>query len=283
MTTLEETSVIVLHWGDPETTRASLTRLRSCYPNPTAPRVVVVENGSARVFLEGLAGVERIVLLRNVGYGAGNNLGIRFARQYGTDFFVLMNNDVVLSAGALEALCRAASIQGVGLVGARLREPDGEVWGGGRVQWWRLRARLARAEGRPESLDYIHGACLGLRARCLDAVGPLREDFFLYWEDVEYGFRVRRAGFALAVADTPLLSHRQDAYPVELAEKTYYLVRNAILCAHAVVPRYVRWWAQGTLPFRRFLALCRGKRVVALALRDAARGVTGPAPEEVRR
>lgn len=283
MTDLRDTAVILLHFGLPEVTEAALETLRRVYPNPRAPHIFLVENGFPFLAPEKFQGVTRISLPENLGYGAGNNCGVRSALSQGAQFVVLINNDVQISAGALEAMRRAADRSGVGVVGLPLQESEGLVWGGGRVLWWTLRVRLLREPGVAGSLHYIHGACLGITRACVERVGLLREDFFLYWEDVEYGFRARRRGFSLAVADVPPLT-RHLSRPLNSdadMQKTYYLVRNAIYFMNEYGAIPVRWWVRILHPLRRWIATARGKQVVTRALADAIRGVVGPAPTDV--
>lgn len=271
----------MLHHGKPAATRVALEQLRRAYPDPQHPVVILVENGPPPV-AAGELGITVVRLPANVGYGAGNNAGIRAALQTGVSFVILVNNDVVLGPGSLEGLVAALSRE-VGLVGATLREDGGLVYGGGRVNWFTLRTELAREPKAPETLHYLHGACLGITRRCLDTIGLFREDFFLYWEDVEYGIRARRAGFRFAVAAHPEVLHAGSAAARDATarQKTYYLVRNALHCARLAAPRSAYYCAELLLPLRERLAVQRGKWVVARALADARRGVVGPAPADL--
>jgi GT2 family glycosyltransferase len=130
------------------------------------------------------------------------------------------------------------------------------------------------------TLDYIHGACCGITQECLEGVGLLAEEYFLYWEDVEYGLRARRAGFRCAVAQTSPLQHRnQGTDDAETTEaKTYYRVRNALHVVEAYGTPQARLWARARLPFRMLRARMTGNTTVLEALADARRKVFGPNP-----
>lgn len=281
MDPLSDTVVIILHWGKPGRSRITLEQFRKAYPLVGRPRVLVVENGPPSVAAEEY-GVEAVQLPRNIGYGAANNIGIRSALAVGAEFVVLLNNDIGVFPGILEAMRAAARRQNVGLVGAVVQEGNRRVYGGGRISWFRLRTELATEPVPADALHYIHGACLGITRQCLADTGFLREDLFLYWEDADYGLRARRAGFRFAVVEHPVVSHvgsssLGDASP----EKIYYLVRNAlsVIRAHGSLP--VRFWARAIHPWRAFLAGSRGKVAVLRALDDARRGMTGPAPGDL--
>lgn len=273
---LADTIVVLTHFGEPSATERSLRALRTHYPRAEDPFVLLVENGSRFPVPADITGVQSIALPDNRGYGAANNAGLRIALKRGANFVIFVNNDVVLAPGSLEAMRHASSKPGVGLVGVPLLEPEGKVYGGGTVSWWRLRAELTRTPNLGQQLDYIHGACLGVTRHCVEQVGAFREDFFLYWEDVEYGLRARRAGFGFAVADCAPLVHTST--PTDASEKTYYLVRNAVRLASEASPLPARWWAHLLTPLRAFAARVRGKRSVVRALADARRGKTGAAP-----
>lgn len=278
---LSDTAVIILHWGNPEVTRLTLERLRRVYQVQGEPFVILVENGPPLVPAEEFS-VETLRLPRNLGYGAANNAGIRAAMDVGAKFVVLLNNDVGVSGGLFEAMRDAARRPGVGLVGAVLQEADGPVYGGGRVSWLTLQTTLAHRPVPEQRLHYIHGACLGITRECLQATGMLREDFFLYWEDVDLGLRARRTGFRFAVVAHPALPHHASlSLGMGSPAKTYYLVRNALhlVEAHGSLP--ARLWSRLLLPWRQRLAEHRGKVHVLRALQDAVLGIKGPAPDGI--
>lgn len=277
MELLSDTAVIVLHYGDAARTLGSLRRARALYPNPSAPRLYLVENAPLGVREGALPGVARLPLKENAGYGGGNNCGVQRALADGATFVVLLNNDVEVVLGIFEVMRRAAADQNVGLVGTRLREQAGSVYGGGRVSWWGPRTLLARTPLPAEQLTYLHGACLGVTRACIDRVGLLDASLFLYWEDVDYSLRARRAGLRFAVVSDPVLPHDDSATlrqhpPV----KTYYLVRNALHTLEAHGPFWARQWAAVTVPLRYGRAVARGQTAVTRGLADARRGVRGP-------
>lgn len=281
MDPLSDTVVVIPHWGKPERLRIMLEQFRKAYPLAGRPRVLVVENGPPPV-AAAEHGLEVVRLPRNIGFGAANNIGIRSALAVGAEFVVLLNNDVGVFPGILEAMRAAARRRDVGLVGAVVQEDNRRVYGGGRIFWCRLRTELAAEPVPAEALHYIHGACLGITRQCLADTGFLREDFFLYWEDADYGLRARRAGFRFAVVEQPVVSHAgSSSLGDDSPEKTYYLVRNALsfVRAHGSLP--VRLWARAIHPWRARLAGSRGKVAVLRALDDARKGVCGPAPADL--
>lgn len=283
MDDLHDTVVVILHFGSPAITEVTLETLRRAYPNPHAPRVILVENGSA-VSPNQFSDIQRIFLPENTGYGTGNNHGLRAALMAGAKFVVLLNNDVRVAPGAIEGMRQVVDQPRIGLVGVPMQEPEGLVWGGGTVSWWTLQTRFVRRIRHPAQLHYIHGACLGVTRQCIERIGWLREDLFLYWEDVDFGLRARRAGFSFAVANVSPLVHGStaDADTVRrtISSKTYYLVRNAVYVVRAWSTPLLRVWIWALLPARQVFARLRGKEIVARALADAAEEVRGVMPPQ---
>jgi GT2 family glycosyltransferase len=210
--------VIVLNWNGCDDTLSCLSSLEKLdYPNH---EVVVVDNGStddSEVRIR--EAYPDIVLLqtgRNLGFAGGNNVGIRYALGQGADYIWLLNNDTVVAPDALRTMVDVAmGDSDVGAVGSELyymNEQDKiQAYGGGWVSLWSGRSRHYTARVPPDELRYITGASLLLGHDILDQVGLLDERFFMYWEDADYAFRIREAGWKLAVAPECRVWHKESA------------------------------------------------------------------------
>jgi GT2 family glycosyltransferase len=103
----------------------------------------------------------------------------------------------------------------VGAVGSvlyHMKEPEEvQAWGGGKVSmWWGL-SRYHKDRVPEQLLHYITGASLMIRSAALEELGLLDETFFMYWEDADFGLRLRKAGWGLAVADDSHVWHKEFA------------------------------------------------------------------------
>jgi hypothetical protein len=119
----------------------------------------------------------------------------------------------------------------VGVVGPRLRNPDGTLQGSARRDpspWTGLFGRqapltrlfpgnpvsrrelpaLSHGGSAPLDVDWVSGACLLARREAYERVGPLDERFFLFWEDADWCLRVRQAGFRVSYLPTAEATHR---------------------------------------------------------------------------
>jgi GT2 family glycosyltransferase len=103
----------------------------------------------------------------------------------------------------------------VGAVGSVLYDMNNpnrvQAWGGGKVNLWFGRSSLCAEQTPEDELSYLTGASLLLRRKSIEEVGLLDEAFFMYWEDVDLCFRLRKAGWKLAVARDSQVWHKESA------------------------------------------------------------------------
>jgi GT2 family glycosyltransferase len=270
---------VVLNWNGAERAIACVRSLQAL--QEPAPHVVVVDNGStdgsADVLRARLPGVELACAEHNRGFAAGCNVGIARARLAGADWVWLLNNDTAVRPGALAALLERAGVDArIGAVGSWLVGESAKVWGGGRVSFLSGLPHHLHAPAAERSLDFLQGASLLLRCAALDDVGMLDEGFFLYWEDTDLCYRLRRAGWRLAVAGGAEVDHagygsialRSPAWDYHFtASSVRFFRRHA---RHPLVPIAIS--AGGRLLRRALHREWRNVRAVAAGLRGGASG-----------
>jgi GT2 family glycosyltransferase len=230
------TAVILVNWNRWRDTLEAVRSVQAMRPAPGW--VVVVENGSTDDSLEQLrahcTGVELIHTAKNLGFGSGNNLGIRWALERGASGVWLLNNDAVADPAALgEILQLAEARPGVGTVGTRIYRADQrevlQCWGGGWANLWTGRSSEFDHEVPDAQLDYITGCSMYLPRAALERSGPFDEGYFMYFEDVDLGFRYRAQGWTLAVARGAKVWHQGGAStagsPKQSAWRTQSLLR----------------------------------------------------------
>ena len=163
--------------------------------------VIVVDNASrdASAAVAEAAGAQVIRNARNEGYGRANNQGIRAAET--AEHVLIVNPDVVLRAGAVDALRDAArSWPEAGLFAPRLLEPDGRFFYQARSL---LAPYLTNPGGRralPEGdacAPFLSGACLMMPRALFIELGGFDENIFLFYEDDDLCRRVADSGRAL--------------------------------------------------------------------------------------
>jgi GT2 family glycosyltransferase len=175
----------------------------------------------------------------NNGFAIGNNVGLRFMLSTpAAGYAWLLNNDTVVEPDALRHMVvTAESDPRIGLVGATILDFDPphrvQEAGGGRVIKWPAFVEPNDAGASNDAklgthaLEYISGACMLIRRPVLAAVGLLDERFFLYAEDIDFGLRVRQAGFTLAYCEPARIRHRLSAsHGQKSLFKDYHITRS---------------------------------------------------------
>ncbi len=211
MTTL---SIVIVNYNAQEHLENCLESLTSA-PPAIPHEIIVVDNasvdGSVQTVRSRWPGIPLIEQRSNVGFAAGNNAGIRASR--GT-LILLLNNDTIVPAGAIDALVAALLAQpDVAVAGPRLVDGTGraELSFGPMIsplnelrQKWVMRlhgrgvARVSRwverATRQVRYVDWVSGACLLVRRADAERVGLLDERYFLYTEDVDFCAAIRAHG-----------------------------------------------------------------------------------------
>jgi GT2 family glycosyltransferase len=211
------TFIVVLNWNRADETIACLRSLETLtYPNLS---MYVVDNGSTDQspgrIQSAFPSVEIARNEVNLGYAGGNNVGIREGLRRGADFVWILNNDTIVRPQTLDALVATAEADAsVGAVGSVLYTQTVptkvQSWGGGWLSLWLGLHGPHRRPVRESKLSYLHGASILVRAKAIEDVGMLDEGFFMYWEDADYSWRLRRKGSRLAVAPSAVVLHRES-------------------------------------------------------------------------
>ncbi len=213
------------------------------YPNF---EVVVVDNASRDGSIEDarrdFGRVHFILNRENLGFAAGMNIGIRFARSKGARFIWLMNNDAVPGRDALSELVRIAMREPKALLSPLVLDRSGKTWfSGGRIDWLRMRAVHVDSptdtkRNDPYGTGFLSGCALFLPVDAIGAVGLFDEGYFLYYEDADYSLRAKKSGFRLLIAPKAVVVHgeRSSGNP----EKVYWLVRSGLRFFRLHAP----WW-----------------------------------------
>jgi GT2 family glycosyltransferase len=214
-----KTSVIVLTWNGAAHVEPCLKAL--LVQEPAAAEVIVVDNASTDCTPDLVAsqfpGVRLIRNDRNLGFSAGNNVGLRAATG---DLLVLLNQDTRVHPGFLAGLAAAFDDPTVGLAGCKLLYPDGTIQHAG--------AHVLSPRGETEHVgcfelddgrfgtktdpEFVTGAAIGISRQALADIGPLDEGFApAYYEDVDWCFRARNAGWRVVYVPEAVVTHREGA------------------------------------------------------------------------
>lgn len=255
-THLPRIAIIVLNWNGKKDTLACLESLKDLsYPNY---ETIVVDNGSTDGSIAAI--VERfpqLLLIEtgdNLGFAEGNNVGIRKALERGAELLFLLNNDTVVASDILECFVETFRLHPeAGILGAKIFLHDqrdtldhlGGTWNPktGVFEFIGLRQK---EDGRqlqdPQEIDYVCGAGLIVKRAVIEAVGYLEPRFFLIWEESDFCFRARKAGFKTMTCPQAKLWHKVSASFVGgKPHSTYFWWRNRLLWIERNCPLRERW------------------------------------------
>jgi GT2 family glycosyltransferase len=289
--------VVVLHWGDPDTTIRCLQSLgKASWPGR---RTVLVIDNTARLDDAVLQVEPRLEIevhrpACNLGFSAGSTFGLSLAMERGADFVLLLNNDVVVDPSFLDHLLRAMrGARDAGLLSPQIvamERPDRAWYRGGKFSLWcgipvqGHRQPLEDVRRPPREVDYATGCAMLVRPAVIHRVGSFDARFFAYCEDVDLSVRARRAGFRVLFVPASLVYHEASREPDRVSLRIYYSTRNLF----EVMRKHGAWynWASFAahflvrwLGFFAALAVVRRQprhaMALALGMADFARGRLG--------
>jgi N-acetylglucosaminyl-diphospho-decaprenol L-rhamnosyltransferase len=219
-----DVATVIVNFRTPASTIEAVRALSPDLDELHNPLVVVVDNASGDGSLEQLreafsdpswkGRIQVVDAGRNGGFGSGVNVGVQHALRANeeTRFIYVLNPDAMIERGALLGLVKfMADRPDAGLVGNVVRNEGadvvrafrfpsalGELEGGACLG---LLSRLLRSyvvptdPGRSTEVDWVCGASMLFRSEVFSTVGFFDEEFFLYFEEVDFAKRLREAGW----------------------------------------------------------------------------------------
>lgn len=294
-------AAVVLHYGHLEDT---VRCVRALLAQRFAERhVYIVSNDeSAEAFLT-LARVfpdcTVVQSPENLGYAGGNNIGLALALAAGFELCWIVNPDTVAPEDFLERMMAIVDLNpGVALFGPKILfgdRPDLVWFAGGFVAWDDgletthrfIGKRSGEVPDTPIPCDYVTGASLLFRSEVIERIGPLPEDYFLYFEETDWCLKAASAGFGIVTYPSVSLHHHKRSEdggaptPIYL----YYFIRNALTLCRRMRPdrleateRALRVKAEAWLARIGAVApdrLEEGRQAIARGFADGRAGVTG--------
>lgn len=297
---------IVLNYDDSADTLQSVQSLRRSECRDLS--IVVVDNNpspTAQNELRDQLGphTDYLPTGSNIGYAAGNNIGIKHAlRSYDPEFVWIVNPDVRVNRTTLgDMLTVADLIPDAGVLGPRIFHGGSQpprIWFDGGIideeTFGNTSHRGSGVSGGRESApsfsdtDYVTGACMLVRVTALLQGGLIPEDYFLYFEETDYCRHLDSIGWRLLVVHSATADHfKRSSGLLPQPHYVYYMVRNRLTFARrhfgeesiaradeAFNRTFVEPWRDRLLD--RAPELVTGfDRLVASARADAQRGLTG--------
>ncbi len=235
-----KTACILLNYRGVDSVLRLFESLKACdWPEKS---IFVVENGSNDGSLEKLRsifGEDQVVSTPvNLGYAGGMNLGLRHALKTDCEFFWILTKDLTVEPNCLKDLHSLwPRLESPGFLGS-LTDLNGgdqvyffkaEIDRKGRTRHGnkgRTIPEIAELKNEFGETDYVNGACVFTHRSVLEKVGLIPEAYFLYFEDCEWGFLAKKAGFKNYVSYRSRVHHHREVGGFNRTAE-YYCRRNA--------------------------------------------------------
>lgn len=240
---MELTSIITVNYNQPDVTIDLLRSLQRFAAN-SAVEVILVDNAPLinyeADFKKNFPDLTYIKSNKNLGFAGGNNLGIKAAKG---NYILLLNNDTEITAGFIEKMIEEMNANSqIGLLSPLIKYWDDKsiIQYAGFTNMNYITARnssighLEKDEGQYNNVSretgFCHGAAVMCRKQDLDIAGLMDENYFLYYEELDWCEKFRKAGMKIWFTGKTFVYHKESiSVGKESALKTYFITRNRML------------------------------------------------------
>ncbi len=234
-----ELSVITVNYNGLKDTCALIESI----PFNENMEVIVVDNASlqdeASLIQKKYPQVKIIRSEKNLGFAGGNNLGIQ---ESDGKYLFLVNNDTVFEDFNVQALIdRLESSPRIGMICPKIRF----TWGNKPIQYAGY-TPLSKITVRNQAVGYgeedkcqydtthptpfAHGAAMLIKREAIEKVGLMPEDYFLYYEEIDWSMMFTRAGYEIWYDPACTIYHKESQSTGQDSPlRTYYITRNRLL------------------------------------------------------
>ncbi|MCI9618307.1 MAG: glycosyltransferase family 2 protein [Eubacterium sp.] len=155
---------------------------------------------------------------KNGGFAYGNNIGIQYALEAGMDYILLLNNDTLVEPDFLSELINKGVQKAKGdIITCRIMynfDKDKVWYAGGEIDWDNLRAihygfnkNVNSINNKLNEVTFISGCCMLISRTCIEKIGMLSEEYFMYYEDVDYCQHAMEKGAKLVYVPSSIIYH----------------------------------------------------------------------------
>lgn len=180
--------------------------------------------------------LSKVVIIKNdknYGFAEGNNIGIRFALdKLNSDYVMLLNNDTVVNANFLDILIKSIENNNeIGVIGPQINYYDDKD----KIQTlgWDLNWNKGKGYPTKESpvdlieVDFIGGCSILFKNELIKEIGYWNSEYFAYWEDIEFCYRVKKAGYSIICNIHSKIWHKGSVSTSKITGLgIYYVTRN---------------------------------------------------------
>ncbi len=160
----------------------------------------------------------------NCGYAGGVNKGIKLGLKEGIDIFAIANPDISLK-NLSEDLNPLEASKYFDIWGYGMKQKD-KVYYGGEIDKWRLSGGLIskKPQSRFSEVDFVSGSLMFIKRKVVEKIGLFDEEYFMYYEDVDYCWRAKKEGFRIGIDSQIIYEHLEISK--QNPTKSRYLFKN---------------------------------------------------------
>lgn len=175
----------------------------------------------------------------NLGFSAGNNIGIKYALDNYASYVLLLNNDTFVDKQFLKQLVQTAiNYDQIGILGPKVLlwdKPNTIQVVGATINLWTGRGKILEG-GTIDSInsskikevkevDWVTGSCMLIKKDVFKIIGLFDERFFLFWEEVDFCLRAGKAGFQVVSVPHSKIWHK-GARSSDKTQRSYHLIKS---------------------------------------------------------
>ncbi len=216
----KRTAIILVNWNSFDYTAQCIASLNRVTPNDFT--IVVVDNGSndfsGQQLKERFPHIILIESATNLGFTGGNNLGLEYSLREGFEYSMLLNNDTEVAPDFLQVLTDHMDHNpGTGVIQPKIfyHHDRTLLWDGGSYfnpVWGIAYTKgLGKQPGNDyntiKKVDWVTGCGFLTRNSILQKSGLLAKNFFIYYEDVDLSFRIKKLGYQLVFHPDSVIFH----------------------------------------------------------------------------
>lgn len=235
-------AIIIVNWKQYQLTKLCLYSLQKIkYDNY---QIILIDNESNPKELKKIKNqFDKIITFpnqKNLGFTGANNIGIEYAIKNDFEYVMLINNDTEVEKNFINPLIELLEKnQNFGAAQPLILNyyNRNKVWsaGGFLNKFFGYTYVIKSPEGIKKNIDWITGCCFFLRTDVIKKIGLLDENFFAYYEDVDWSIRIKNAGYDLAFVKSSVVYHhgskssKNESNEGTLSPFVHYLnIRNHI-------------------------------------------------------
>lgn len=245
---MKKVSIITVNFNQPKITEELLHTI----PPYNNLEIIVVDNGSKPEPTDWQLQFSHVTFLRseeNLGFAGGNNLGVKAATG---DYLFFVNNDTEFTVGLVEKLVKVLDEHAViGMISPMIKYYSDKTLiqyaGYTPMNYYTCRNSCIglreKDTGQYDNIvaptAYCHGAAMLVRREAIEKAGMMSENFFLYYEEVDWCEHIKRAGYEAWVCTDALIYHKESVSVGKKSKlKEFFMNRNRILFIRRNAPGF---------------------------------------------